>query len=219
LSKKLLFPALLLLFFIFAVSVQSQGKCIKGDCRNGKGVYVADDGRRYEGEFKDGAIHGQGTLVQPDGTIYSGQFRDGRFHGKGKLHRPDGRRYKGEFFKNVIHGKGTMEWSDGTLYVGEFSHGLFHGDGVLISPDGREYKGEFRNNIIDGRGKLVIPENSVIKTDMVMVFLKPMTVKSTRVCLLTTNTMERAHSGTVTAESIVVNLKTISAMGRGHLNM
>ena len=43
-------------------------ECLQGDCRNGKGVLVHKDGRRYQGEFKNGLISGAGSLVLPDGA-------------------------------------------------------------------------------------------------------------------------------------------------------
>ena len=81
-AKRLLYAGVLFFFIMITLSPESYGSCLKGDCRNGTGVYEAVDGRRYEGDFKKGIIHGQGTLILPDGTVYSGQFQDGQFHGK-----------------------------------------------------------------------------------------------------------------------------------------
>ena len=43
-------------------------ECIKGDCNNGYGTYIYEDGRQYVGEWKDGERHGQGILTTADGS-------------------------------------------------------------------------------------------------------------------------------------------------------
>jgi len=84
--------------------------CLEGDCRNGKGVFVHKDGRRYQGEFKNGVISGTGTLTLPNGVEYSGQFRNGRLYGVGRMTGPKGLSYEGEFRDNLFHGKGDTGW-------------------------------------------------------------------------------------------------------------
>jgi hypothetical protein len=49
------------------------GKCIQGDCVNGVGTFVYQDGTRYVGEWRDGKQHGQGTETYPDGSKYAGE--------------------------------------------------------------------------------------------------------------------------------------------------
>jgi hypothetical protein len=56
--------------------------CIKGNCNNGKGVYVNNQGR-YKGRFKNGKHHGQGVMSFSDGSSYDGKWRSGNRHGKG----------------------------------------------------------------------------------------------------------------------------------------
>jgi hypothetical protein len=40
------------------------------------------DGRKYVGEFKDGARTGQGTMTYPDGRTVTGEFKDGEMVNK-----------------------------------------------------------------------------------------------------------------------------------------
>ena len=56
--------------------------CIRGNCENGKGIYVDRSGR-YKGRFKDGRHHGQGVMNFSDGSSYDGKWRAGNRHGKG----------------------------------------------------------------------------------------------------------------------------------------
>ena len=78
-----------LIFFLIFFSFQktaltashvkvNAGKCIKGDCVNGKGTF--DDGvRLYEGEFKDGKYHGQGSSKRHDnGVTYQGEWKNNK---------------------------------------------------------------------------------------------------------------------------------------------
>ncbi|MBN2403320.1 MAG: hypothetical protein JXN64_13110, partial [Spirochaetes bacterium] len=41
--------------------------CIEGDCIDGYGTYVYDDGSAYTGTFKDGKKHGKGTMTWTSG--------------------------------------------------------------------------------------------------------------------------------------------------------
>lgn len=60
---------------------------------------IWDNGKKYEGMWKDGAFSGQGTFTCPD-FKYEGSWRDG-----------------------MPHGQGTFEWSDGKRYVGGYVNG------------------------------------------------------------------------------------------------
>jgi len=46
--------------------------CISGDCNNGYGTYVWDNGDKYIGEHKNGLGHGLGTYTYADGEVERG---------------------------------------------------------------------------------------------------------------------------------------------------
>jgi hypothetical protein len=52
--------------------------CIEGDCVQGEGVYVSEDGKKYRGSFVDGKAQGNGTMIFPDGSSYTGSFYRGK---------------------------------------------------------------------------------------------------------------------------------------------
>jgi hypothetical protein len=58
---------------------------MEGGNLNGQGTYTYPDGRKYEGEFKDGEISGQGTYTWSDGRKYEGEWVNGRENGQGSL--------------------------------------------------------------------------------------------------------------------------------------
>ena len=48
----------------------NDGKCIKGDCEDGYGIYVFTNGGRYEGTWKNGKLNGNGISVDESGVRY-----------------------------------------------------------------------------------------------------------------------------------------------------
>ena len=49
----------------------------------GRGVETWADGRRYEGDFKNGKKDGEGTFEWPNGNKYVGSWKNGKQHGIG----------------------------------------------------------------------------------------------------------------------------------------
>lgn len=47
-----------------------------------------NDGRRYEGDFKNGKKDGEGTFTWSNGTMYIGSWLDDRQHGIGIFINP-----------------------------------------------------------------------------------------------------------------------------------
>jgi hypothetical protein len=52
----------------------------------GRGIESWADGRRYEGDFKNGKKDGEGTFEWPTGIKYIGSWRGGKQHGVGILY-------------------------------------------------------------------------------------------------------------------------------------
>ena len=82
--------------------------CLEGDCYQGFGVYVWNDGSRYEGNFRNGERNGEGIYYYPKGGKYVGNQVDGKRHGWGTYHYTSGSKYTGEWVYEVREGKGTM---------------------------------------------------------------------------------------------------------------
>lgn len=93
--------ALCLVFFVSSCSMnQPETGCIKGDCQNGKGTMLWDDGTVYAGEWKAGKMHGNGVMRYSNGTKYTGQWSSGMMHGKGEVTYVDGTRQLGVWEAN-----------------------------------------------------------------------------------------------------------------------
>ena len=74
--KKLLFSILSAGLFL---PLTLHAGCIDGDCQNGRGTMLSDDGTIYVGQWQEGVHHGRGSLFLPDGTFIKGEFAKGSF--------------------------------------------------------------------------------------------------------------------------------------------
>lgn len=119
---------LFLLSFVFA-----NAQCIKGDCNNGYGVFVNEQGQ-YEGRFTNSKLNGKGNLKMKDGSIYNGNFTNNLFNGKGVVKYSNGDRYKGYWKSGMKNGKGILSYNNGWKYIGDFMNDLRHGEGEMRNP-------------------------------------------------------------------------------------
>lgn len=64
----------------------------------GKGTESWSDGRKYEGDFKNGKKDGEGTFCWPNGNKYLGTWKHGKQNGQGiYFDKEDGSRKQGEW--------------------------------------------------------------------------------------------------------------------------
>lgn len=106
--------------------------CKGGDCQNGQGAYLAANGDKYQGYFKDGLAHGKGKIKCANGTIYEGDWVKGLREGTGTYTWADGSFYTGEFVADKKQGKGYYKDADGTVLAGRFENDqLVERDGAV----------------------------------------------------------------------------------------
>ena len=137
--------------------------CVQGDCKNGQGTVVLQDGRRYVGEFKDGIRSGRGLMTFPDGTKYLGDWQNDKPFGQGTLTSVGKFEYAGDFYNGVRHGQGTLETIDGKKYTGQWQNDVPHGQGKITYPDGSDFVGQFENGRRNGTGEATFPDGSKYK--------------------------------------------------------
>jgi len=138
--KNYLFPVIIAAFCLLpTIALGNGGKCIEGDCVNGKGIYLYPDGSEYTGDFAGGVRSGQGTLTIVDGIKYVGQWAG-----------------------DLPNGQGVKTLEDGMQYSGEFENGVMHGMGTLIMPDGNTLKIKWDNALPSQENWYTIttPENT-----------------------------------------------------------
>ena len=111
---------------ILEKSTPKVGKCVSGNCVNGKGKYTLTNEDIYDGNFVKGKFEGQGTYTAKNGEVYVGQFANDKFNGKGKLTLANGDSYTGEFLDARANGfgkqyiKATNTTLEGTWKDGKF---------------------------------------------------------------------------------------------------
>lgn len=113
-----------------------------------------EDGKIYEGEWKDNKRHGNGKLVFPNGASYEGEWKDDEIEGYGTVLWQDGGKYVGYFEDSQRHGKGTSYNADGIkMYEGDHKYGKEDGYGTVFSDKGEiKYKGEWKKGEFHGQG-------------------------------------------------------------------
>ncbi|MCH2021325.1 MAG: caspase family protein [Saprospiraceae bacterium] len=119
---------LLYCVYVFAFigsSFSQQIGCTIGDCENGKGRFVFDNGDKYIGEFKNSLPHGRGAYYNKEGSTYKGPFIEGRRQGYGTFTWTNGDKYIGEYYNNMRHGEGIYLFANGIQQKGIWRDGIF----------------------------------------------------------------------------------------------
>lgn len=114
-------------FTIISINLiaQNQTGCISGNCNNGKGTYVFNDGSLYVGEFVNNNMDGFGKLIDNKNNIYIGYFKNNKFDGIGKFERNDGTKYIGEFKEGKRNGLGTQWYTPTYIEKGKWENDRF----------------------------------------------------------------------------------------------
>lgn len=151
----------LLLGLCLILQIPLSAQCISGDCQDGIGIFLMDNGERYVGHFSQGKMEGLGSWYYADGSRYTGQWQAGRQHGEGVLHQPNGKKESGVWSAGTMQrsvpvsveklaDRGTMTGQSGK--TGCISGDCQEGTGTYILPDGSVYVGEFQQGEIQGIG-------------------------------------------------------------------
>lgn len=108
------FLLMLVVELLVCSTAQAQYKCLEGDCFNGKGKKVLEDGSgSLEGEFWRGALV-SGKVEFPNGDVFEGQFQE----------------------TDLI--RGVKRFKNGTMHEGKF-HGTVLVEGKITYPDGTSH--------------------------------------------------------------------------------
>lgn len=155
---------LIILFSLYINQIFAQdGKCIEGDCKNGTGVYLWENGIRYEGTFLKSNMEGEGTYYWPNGTTHKGTWKAGRQHGEGIYTTADGRQKigvweYGTFIKRTDAAPAKVSSTNVTMKqpknfkTGCVSGNCKNGVGTFVWEGQGWYEGNFTNYKKNGYG-------------------------------------------------------------------
>ena len=103
-----------------------KGGCAEGDCNNGSGIFVYNNGDCYEGDNLNNIRQGFGVMHYKNwGEKYDGEWVNDNRVGRGTLFFNNGDSYSGDFNLNVPWGIGVYKYADGSTEQGEFFDYLF----------------------------------------------------------------------------------------------
>lgn len=101
----------------------------KTKMRHGTGVMEYDNGRVYEGEWKEDLRNGSGYELYANGNNYLGEFKSGKADGRGVYNWANGEFYNGDWVQGQKHGYGEWKSSDSETYIGYWKEGKASGQG------------------------------------------------------------------------------------------
>ena len=109
------------------------GQCVQGNCENGVGTYIWENGTISNGSWKDGELNGivQEILYNENGMltgIFDGEMEMGVISGWGTetLYDEEGYllgTYVGNWENNDYNGWGIWIWSNGEIEKGTYKEG------------------------------------------------------------------------------------------------
>jgi hypothetical protein len=142
------------IFLLCGSAAAQANDCISGNCENGQGYLLYDNGATYFGQFKQGQRSGIGAELRTNGWIYFGEWLADRKNGTGAFLFPEiPGLYRGEFKDNVIH-QGIF-LTDNGFYQGEFQKEAYHGKGTFFYAGAGFYAGNWAGGKKNGEGKRV----------------------------------------------------------------
>lgn len=94
--------------------------------KNGKGVFLYNDGSEYNGEWFNDKRSGYGKFTYPNNSKYEGEWLNDLPHGKGKFDFANGeiKTYDGNWSKGKFFGFGRVEYLNGTSLETIFFNGI-----------------------------------------------------------------------------------------------
>ncbi len=158
-----------------------QNGCLTGDCMNGFGIFLFQDGRKVYGSFENGEIKNHTVCYYPDGSKYVGDWKNQGRHNIGIYYSNKGIIQKGIWKDdafvvetphaertgcvngNCVNGKGSFKYIDFSLYEGYFFTEKADGFGACHYSDGDVYVGEWANHLYNGQGTMYYNDGTVLK--------------------------------------------------------
>lgn len=111
------------------IAVASFAQCTEGNCFDGNGTFLFENGDLYKGLWKKGLCEGYGVYEFANGDVYKGNWKIGKMEGRGTYTYKNGDKYIGTWKGAKMEGRGHFHWSlpgdlmDNAKYEGNFKAG------------------------------------------------------------------------------------------------
>ena len=160
---------IIILVFLISCNSKKDWVCVEGNCLNGIGKRVWEDGGYEKGTWRNGRLNGKGEQFFGKtsdfaGDTYYGEFKEDNYEGKGTyLDVSIGATYIGDFKDSKPNGFGIITFDSNSkfanqYYKGEWKKGGKNGYGTeLFGTKGKsrndKYIGQWKDDKMDGTGK------------------------------------------------------------------
>tara|TARA_R110002072_G_scaffold32623_1_gene99316 strand:+ start:326 stop:763 length:438 start_codon:yes stop_codon:yes gene_type:complete len=112
----------------FTALVKAQ--CTTGNCFEGNGSYLFENGDLFNGSWKKGLPNGYGVYEFTSGDVYKGAWKDGLMQGRGTYTYNNGDKYIGNWKEGKMNGRGHFYWELAGDLMNNAKYEGFFKDGV-----------------------------------------------------------------------------------------
>jgi hypothetical protein len=132
--------------------------CIQGNCTNGEGTEIFEDGSKYEGNYKNYNFNGDGCYTNPKKYKFCGQWKKVNADSfeeqnvlNGKLSLNDLNKMKTRCVEgDCKNGKGYYIYSDLSSYNGMYKNEEWNGKGTYTNTKGITFSGNWKDSKLNG---------------------------------------------------------------------
>lgn len=130
-TRKIMWKTIILSAIVaITYSMETKAQCTYGNCHDGNGTYLFENGDRYNGSWKKGVANGYGVYEFVNGDVYKGSFKGGLMDGRGTYRYSNDDKYIGAWEDGKMNGRGHFHWNlPGDLMTNAKYEGYFE-DGV-----------------------------------------------------------------------------------------
>lgn len=118
----------LVVALVLTTASVSLAQCIEGNCYDGNGKFLFENGDMYNGLWKKGLQEGYGVYDFQSGDVYKGAWKLGKMESRGTYVYANGDKYIGSWKDGKMEGRGHFHWSlSGDLMTNAKYEGNFKG--------------------------------------------------------------------------------------------
>lgn len=119
-------------------AIHSSAQCTTGNCYEGNGSYLFENGDLFNGSWKKGLPNGYGVYEFTNGDVYKGAWDDGLMDGRGTYTYNNGDKYIGGWKEGKMNGRGHFHWELAGDLMNNAKYEGFFKDGVPSNIDMKE---------------------------------------------------------------------------------